>query len=82
MTDTTVTPTSARTAPDAAGAPDLDALRTIGTPLDGNVPEAPPAQAWADRRLHYNLVNPNNRRKFTVIVVGTGLAGSGAAAGD
>ena len=80
MTETTVTPTSARTAPDAAGAPDLDALRTIGTPLDGNVPEAPPAQAWADRRLHYNLVNPNNRRKFTVIVVGTGLAGSGAAA--
>ena len=59
---------------------DLDALRTVGTPLDGQVPPVPAAAAWDDRRLHYNLVNPNNRRKFTVIVVGTGLAGSGAAA--
>ncbi len=59
---------------------DLDALRTIGTELDGQVPDVPAAQAWADRRLHYGLVNPNNRRKFTVIVVGTGLAGAGAAA--
>ena len=58
----------------------LDALRAIGTPLDGKVPDVPAAQAWADRRLHYNLVSPNNRRKFTVIVVGTGLAGAGAAA--
>ena len=59
---------------------DHNALRVIGTPLDGHVPEVPAALAWDDRRLHYNLVNPNNRRKFTVIVVGTGLAGSGAAA--
>ena len=59
---------------------DLDALRQIGTPLDGHVPEVPAALAWDDRRLHYDLVSPNNRRKFTVIVVGTGLAGSGAAA--
>ena len=59
---------------------DLDALRAIGSPLDGHVPEVPAALAWDDRRLHYNLVNPNNRRKFTIIVVGTGLAGSGAAA--
>ena len=59
---------------------DLDAMRTIGTPIDGHVPDVPPAQAWDDRRLHYNLVSPTNRRKFTVIVVGTGLAGAGAAA--
>jgi succinate dehydrogenase flavoprotein subunit len=59
---------------------DLDALRQIGTPLDGHVPEVPAALAWDDRRLHYDLVSPNNRRKFTVIVVGSGLAGSGAAA--
>jgi len=59
---------------------DLDALRRIGTPLDGRVPEVPAALAWDDRRLHYDLVSPNNRRKFTVIVVGSGLAGSGAAA--
>ena len=59
---------------------DLGGLRTIGSPLDGRVPDVPPAEAWDDRRLHYDLVSPNNRRKFTVIVVGTGLAGSGAAA--
>jgi len=35
---------------------------------------------WADRRLHYRMVGPLNRRKFTVVVVGTGLAGAGAAA--
>ena len=70
---------STRTAA-ASPAIDLDDLRTIGTPLDGQVPDVPAAQAWDDRRLHYELVNPNNRRKFTVIVVGTGLAGSGAAA--
>ncbi len=70
---------SAGTAP-TSPAIDLDAMRTIGTPLDGQVPDVPAAQAWDDRRLHYDLVSPNNRRKFTVIVVGTGLAGSGAAA--
>ncbi len=64
----------------AAPAVDVEALRTVGSELDGQVPTVPPAQAWADRRLHYNLVSPNNRRKFTVIVVGTGLAGSGVAA--
>ncbi len=70
---------SAGTAP-TSPAIDLDAMRTIGTPLDGQVPDVPAAQAWDDRRLHYDLVSPNNRRKITVIVVGTGLAGSGAAA--
>ncbi|MGO1318415.1 MAG: fumarate reductase/succinate dehydrogenase flavoprotein subunit [Cellulomonadaceae bacterium] len=60
--------------------PDLNALRVIGDPVDGHVPDGDPALAWDDRRLHYGLVSPNNRRKFTVIVVGTGLAGAGAAA--
>ncbi|MDR0431785.1 MAG: fumarate reductase/succinate dehydrogenase flavoprotein subunit [Bifidobacteriaceae bacterium] len=59
---------------------DLDALRVVGQPIDGHVPDVPPALAWEDRKLHYNLVNPSNRRKFTVIVVGTGLAGAAAAA--
>ncbi|MDR3201572.1 MAG: fumarate reductase/succinate dehydrogenase flavoprotein subunit [Bifidobacteriaceae bacterium] len=59
---------------------DLDALRVIGREIDGKVPDTHPADAWADRKLHYNLVNPSNRRKFTVIVVGTGLAGAAAAA--
>jgi succinate dehydrogenase / fumarate reductase flavoprotein subunit len=54
----------------------------IGTPLDPHLPAPgiPVAQAWDDRRLHYRLITPANRRQFTVIVVGTGLAGAGCAA--
>lgn len=59
---------------------DLDALRDLGGPLDGGVPEGDPARAWAQRQLDYRLVSPLNRRKFTVIVVGTGLAGAACAA--
>ena len=51
-----------------------------GSILDGRVPDGDPRTAWERRRLSYKLVNPNNRRKFRVIVVGTGLAGAGAAA--
>lgn len=49
-------------------------------PLDGHIPEGDPATAWARRKLDYKLVSPLNRRKFRVIVVGTGLAGAGCAA--
>lgn len=48
--------------------------------LDGKVPDGDPATAWARRRDEYKLVSPLNRRKFKVIVVGTGLAGAGCAA--
>jgi len=58
----------------------LNRLRTIGVPIDGNVPPGDPAQAWQTRTFDYNLVSPLNRSKFTVIVVGTGLAGAGCAA--
>ena len=58
----------------------LDELRTVGSDLPGLTAEVPASEIWADRRLHYRLVSPLNRRKFTVIVVGTGLAGGGAAA--
>ncbi|MDR2379868.1 MAG: FAD-binding protein, partial [Bifidobacteriaceae bacterium] len=58
----------------------IDDLRVVGHPVDGNVPEVHPRDAWTDRKLHYNLVNPSNRSKFKVIVVGTGLAGAGVAA--
>ncbi|MDO5627969.1 MAG: fumarate reductase/succinate dehydrogenase flavoprotein subunit [Mobilicoccus sp.] len=51
-----------------------------GPDLDGRIPAGDPATAWARRRAEYRLVGPLNRRKFTVAVVGTGLAGSGAAA--
>lgn len=58
----------------------LDGLRSIGSDLPSLDSQVPASEIWADRRLHYRLVSPLNRRKFTVIVVGTGLAGAGAAA--
>ena len=51
-----------------------------GQVLDGKVPEGDPAEAWHKRRDAYKLVGANNKRKFTVVVIGTGLAGSGCAA--
>lgn len=53
---------------------------TYGNDISGNVPEGDPATAWERRRDDYKLVSPLNRRKFKVIVVGTGLAGAGCAA--
>jgi succinate dehydrogenase / fumarate reductase flavoprotein subunit len=58
----------------------LNDLRTLGFPVISGVPDGDPATAWDRRRLSYHLVSPANRRKFTVIVVGAGLAGSGCAA--
>lgn len=58
----------------------LDALRRLGADLDPNLPDVPPAEAWAARRLAYRLVSPANRRSLTVLVVGTGLAGAATAA--
>ncbi|SPT53227.1 Fumarate reductase flavoprotein subunit [Actinomyces bovis] len=58
----------------------VDELYDVGPALDPHLPDCPPEQAWQRRRDEYRLVNPANRRKLTVIVVGTGLAGSGAAA--
>src|SRR6476620_10269500 len=51
----------------------------IGT-LDPKVPRGPLAQKWRNHRDHSRLVSPNNRRKFEIIVVGSGLAGGSAAA--
>ncbi|MDH3348888.1 MAG: fumarate reductase/succinate dehydrogenase flavoprotein subunit [Desulfobulbaceae bacterium] len=48
--------------------------------LDAKIPAGPIAQKWDNRRFEYNLVNPANRRKYTVLVIGTGLAGASAAA--
>ena len=48
--------------------------------LDGKVPGGPLESKWDDHKAHMNLVNPANRRKYNVIVVGTGLAGASAAA--
>jgi len=51
----------------------------IGT-FDPKIPPGPLAQKWRNHRDHSRLVSPNNRRKFEIIVVGTGLAGGSAAA--
>ncbi len=48
--------------------------------LDPKIPPGPLAQKWRNHRDHVRLVSPNNRRKFEVIVVGTGLAGGSTAA--
>ena len=54
---------------------------TIGSVLSANAPVGVPSKdAWEWQKDHYNLVSPLNRRKFRIIVIGTGLAGAGAAA--
>jgi succinate dehydrogenase / fumarate reductase, flavoprotein subunit len=48
--------------------------------LDSKIPSGPIDKKWTDYKDHVNLVNPANKRAIDVIVVGTGLAGSSAAA--
>jgi succinate dehydrogenase / fumarate reductase flavoprotein subunit len=48
--------------------------------LDAKIPEGPIEQKWSNHRFAVPLVAPSNRRRFEIIVVGTGLAGAGAAA--
>ncbi len=48
--------------------------------LDSKIPEGPLAEKWTNHKFNVKLVNPANKRKHKVIVVGTGLAGASAAA--
>ncbi|MCB0121938.1 MAG: FAD-binding protein, partial [Caldilineaceae bacterium] len=48
--------------------------------LDASVPSGPLAEKWEKHKFEMKLVNPANKRKFNIIVVGTGLAGGAAAA--
>jgi succinate dehydrogenase / fumarate reductase flavoprotein subunit len=48
--------------------------------LDSKIPSGPLAEKWSNHRFNMKLVNPANRRKYHVIVVGSGLAGASAAA--
>jgi succinate dehydrogenase / fumarate reductase flavoprotein subunit len=48
--------------------------------LDSKVPGGPLAEKWARFKRDQRLINPANKRKYTVVVVGTGLAGASAAA--
>ncbi len=48
--------------------------------LDAKIPAGPIEQKWSKQKFDYKLVNPSNRRKYHIIVVGSGLAGASAAA--
>lgn len=48
--------------------------------LESKIPEGPLAEKWTKHKFNMKLVNPANKRKYDVIVVGTGLAGASAAA--
>jgi len=48
--------------------------------LNSKIPSGPLSQKWSNYKDHINLVNPANKRKLDIIVVGTGLAGASAAA--
>ncbi|HQT94555.1 MAG TPA: FAD-binding protein, partial [Thermoanaerobaculaceae bacterium] len=48
--------------------------------LDAKIPSGPIEKKWEKHRFDMKLVNPSNKRKYKVIVVGTGLAGGAAAA--
>src|SRR5881396_2309679 len=48
--------------------------------IDSKIPGGPLNDKWTSHRDHSRLVSPNNRRKFEIVVVGTGLAGASAAA--
>jgi succinate dehydrogenase / fumarate reductase flavoprotein subunit len=48
--------------------------------LDAKIPQGPLVEKWSKHKFNLKLVNPSNKRKYDVIVVGTGLAGASAAA--
>src|SRR5450755_1046823 len=48
--------------------------------LNARVPSGPVAEKWSNSKSHCKLVNPSNKRKYDIIVVGAGLAGAAAAA--
>ncbi len=54
--------------------------KNVITPADAKIPAGPLAEKWTNYKTHQKLVNPANKRRLDVIVVGTGLAGASAAA--
>ena len=55
-------------------------FKVAETPLDGHVPAGPVSEKWDKHKDNLKLISPSNKRKYDVIVVGTGLAGGAAAA--
>src|ERR1700676_2424706 len=50
------------------------------TLLDGRVPAGPIAEKWDQHKFDMKLINPANKRRYHIIMVGSGLAGASAAA--
>jgi succinate dehydrogenase flavoprotein subunit len=55
-------------------------MPAISATLDSKIPAGPLESKWQEHRDHLKLVNPNNKRKFTLLILGSGLAGASAAA--
>ena len=55
-------------------------MSAFNSQLNSHSPTGPIEDRWTKHRFDLNLINPANRRKFKVIVVGTGLVGGSAAA--
>jgi succinate dehydrogenase / fumarate reductase flavoprotein subunit len=80
MPDTTTAAEASQDTP-AEMTDDAAGYYTPGEPIvDAKAPEGPIADRWQERKFQARLVNPSNRRKLDVIIVGTGLAGASAAA--
>src|SRR5918911_603519 len=65
-----------RRAPEAA--PPL--YETLDKPLEARIPSGPMAERWEQQRFELKPFNPANRRRYNIIIVGSGLAGGAAAA--
>ncbi len=81
MPDTTLTSHPSQDSPVDGATDDAAGYYTPGAPIsDTKAPGGPIAERWSTRKFEARLVNPANRRKLSVIIVGTGLAGGSAAA--
>ncbi|WP_248583632.1 fumarate reductase/succinate dehydrogenase flavoprotein subunit [Nocardioides sp. InS609-2] len=81
MPDTTLTSHPSQDAPLGGETDDAEGYYTPGAAIaDTKAPGGPIDERWSTRKFEARLVNPANRRKLSVIIVGTGLAGGSAAA--
>ncbi|MFD1948039.1 fumarate reductase/succinate dehydrogenase flavoprotein subunit [Nocardioides aestuarii] len=81
MPDTVTSTESSHTGPADQDYDDAAGFYTLGEPIvDAKAPDGEISERWQNRKFEARLVNPANRRKLSVIIVGTGLAGASAAA--
>jgi succinate dehydrogenase / fumarate reductase flavoprotein subunit len=81
MPDSTFTHDEAKVGEGHAPSDDAAGYYTLGEPLrDAKAPDGPISERWQTRKFEARLVNPANRRKLNIIIVGTGLAGASAGA--